>query len=327
MFRPPSTRIVLTAALLIVVCTSAYAQRITGPALSLSIATDKAQYELGEPVYLRLQLRNSSGDPVHPLAALDPKYSETAVIISGGGGSPKVFTPLTLVETRESPSAVPPHGEVVVITPIFFGADGWTFRHAGDFTVIATWKNSAPEPEISSNPVRIRIGLGTEAGTRLVSNDEASMEAGKFLVWQSGDHLTSGRALLANIVQGAPGSAVAQHARLAEASNLNREFMDFTAGRIRPAEHGRALVLLSDVNDAMLPSHLILRKNLAQAASEIHLGNWDAAALLLARAQSRLDRSKGLDQLLPSLHQLDRLMIASPEGLMARMKIQQQRCC
>jgi hypothetical protein len=322
-----ATRIMLIAGLLTLAWRPAHTQHNSDPSLSLLIATDKAQYELGEPIYLRLHLRNASGEAVRPLAALDPKYTETVIVVSEEGGSPRAFTPLTLLETQESPPMIAPRGEVVAITPIFFGAAGWTFGHAGDFTVMATWKNSASESEVTSNSVRIRIAPGTEVGARLVSNDGASMEAGKFLVWQSGDHLTSGQALLASVIQAAPGSAVAQHARLAEASNLSREFMDFTVGRIRPADPGRALALLSSVNDAMLPSHLVLQKNLAQATSQIRLENWDVAAQLLARAQSRVDRNKALEQFLPTLHQLDRLMIASPAGVVARLKVQQQGCC
>ncbi|HEY0024427.1 MAG TPA: hypothetical protein VGB24_16045 [Longimicrobium sp.] len=246
------------------------------------------------------------------------------IVITGPDGSRKPFTPLSLIETAEQAPRVPPRGEIAVITPVFFGGDGWTFRQPGAYRLQAHWNADSAE-ELTSNVTSIQIVAGDGAGLRLVSNDSASFEAGKFLVWQSGDHLTEGRALLANIAEAFPASQVARHTHLAEGRNLSNPFRNFAAGTVRPANPEGALELLGRVEEAGLPVHLVVQKQLDEASALMQIAEWNAAASRLLNVQLQLDRNTSLREFLAPLQELDRVMLSSPQGATARQTLRSQQ--
>jgi hypothetical protein len=273
---------------------------------------------------VQLRLRNAASIAVQPRAPLDPKYGESVIQITDPSGSQRPFTPLTLVEVGEAEVTIPPGEQIAAVAPVFFGADGWTFRQPGEYVVQAFWKDSGATREISSNSLRLQIIAGDGAGTRLVSNDEASLEAGKFLVWQAGDHLSQGRALLHAITREHPASTVSQHARLAEGTNLSRPFKDFSVGKVRQADPLAALGLLQQVNEAVLPGHLLLQKRLDEATSLTRLGDWTEVAHRWSQIRSDLDKDVSLTQFLQPVLQLERAMLSNPEGVIARTQARVQ---
>lgn len=326
MKRPRRLAPILTAVLqgcALVWQASAGAQPAVRPGLSLEVRAEKSQYALGEPVYLRIRLRNPTAEQIDPKAHLEPEYGETVIVVTGPDGVRRPFTPLSLIETTEPAPPLAPNGEAAVVAPVFFGGEGWTFQQPGAYTLQAYF-NAGRDEEIASNSTRIQV-TADPAGARLVSNDPASLEAGKFLVWQSGDHLTQGRGLLANIARANPSSPVAQHAYLAEARNLSDSFSNYAAGVVRIANPWETLELLDRVEERTLTPHLLVQKQLDEALSLMQVDQWDSAAVRLARIQSQLDRNTYLRAYLQPLQQLDRVMLSNPEGRVARRNVWTQQ--
>ena len=146
---------------------------------------------------------------------------------------------------------------------------------------------------------------GDGGGQQLLREGKASQEAGKFLLWQSGDHLRAGIALLTEIADAYPRSVLSDYINLAIGRNLSRPFRDYDIGKLREADPDAALRKLEKVNADRLPPYLQVDAHVATSNALAVKGDRAAATRALERAR-RIVKERPALQLLLEQAQLDR---------------------
>jgi hypothetical protein len=184
-------------------------------------------------------------------------------------------------------TSLAPGEEVAATFPIFYGALGWTFSRPEAYRVTAGYRYSggAHHVRVQSNPVSVTIVNEGGLGSLLVSDTPASEEAGRFLLWQRGDHLQDGQALLINLFKTFPDSPVSDYALLAFGRNLSRSFRDYAVGRIRPSDCETALQYFRKVRSDRLPTGLQIQKQLDEARCLIKQSKPAQAGEAMKRAE------------------------------------------
>lgn len=283
------------------------AETVIVETLALTIATDRNRYLFGEPVYLSLQVRNISGKSQRAISSLDPSDRAVEIFITGPDGAKRTFRPLAEVDDDGHLNVeLPPGGVIGGVTPIFFGAGGWTFARTGRYAVMAVY-NVPFDGRITqtvSRPLAIDIEP-SPAGERLMGkDDEVRVEVGKFLTWQAGDHLIRGQERMQDLLNTAPESPLASYIRAAFARSQSEPFMHYGRREVRPANCGRALTHLGRVDLKRMPQYIQVQSALVGARCRLLAKNWDAAARHVAQARRIVD---GQPEFRSFTERLDRL--------------------
>ena len=283
-----------------------------GPATAqeVSLTTHKSGYGLGEPVYVTVTVHNDTGAPLQIPAELDPAYGGSIIRVSGLDGEPQPFVPLAFFEHDEPPRALRPGERAAEVVAVFYGRDGWTFRETGGYELTASVsvRNGGESRRVRSEPLSIEVTSATTRSRQLVAGDEASEQAGRFLLWLSGDHLSEGIRLLDSVAGTQPGSGLASHIEFAFGWSKSRAFSNYLSGEVREPDNEAALAHLSQARDGHLPPRLRLQKRLAQAACYIRLGDRRQAEASLAEAAEIMEANPAL---LALSEQLERLRNAA----------------
>ncbi len=278
----------LTILLMVLFSPPAFAQDShSGESLELTLEIDKTTLVLGEPVYASVRLTNRGSAPVQVSKLLDPQLGNVHIIVSSPQRPRVVYLPLFVSDAAHARTTLAPGETVAAAFPIFYGSLGWTFPRPASYRVTAEYRSSgqaAPAPA-SSRPVSLTIADDGGVGTLLLNGTPASEEAGKFLLWQRGDHLQHGQTLLADVLKTHPDSPVAEYARLALGHNLSRDFRNYAVGRIRPADCETALTYLQKVRADQLPALLQVQAYLDEARCLATLSQATQASEALARAK------------------------------------------
>lgn len=283
--------------------------------LTFNIESAKTEYALGEPVYLTARLRNAGSTPVKLRKQLNPKYGNVYIQVLGPGEKRIGFFPVSVLDDDAPPGDLAPGEELSEVFPIFFGSQGWTFSQPGEYSLQAVYRSPARgqgEP-VRSNSLKVTVTRGDGAGEFLINSGEASRQAGKFLVWQSGDHLRKGVALLESLLERFPGSVLADYASLALGRNLSQPFQDYSAGRVRPPNCPAALEHLRRVRDAQLPPYLRIHKNLSHASCLVRLNEKRAARTVLAETRKAIDSNTAFRPLLERFARIERAAAETPQ--------------
>ncbi|WP_374562217.1 hypothetical protein [Ideonella sp.] len=282
--------------------------------LQLTAQTEQADAELGEPIYLTVRLHNLGADAAEVTPLLDPEDGHVSVLVDGPSGRRLGYLPLSLRDTLGSsaPTRLAPGQSVSATLPIFFGASGWTFTQPGAYRVRASYRTSPDAIAVESATLTIEVRPGEADLRSLLSNDEASNEAGKFLVWRSGDHLTKGRALLKALTEQGPDSRLRDHYRVAEARSWSHGFRNYVTGQAREADFTQTLQALEGVREDRLPGTVRVEKLLAEAAGLYATGQPQAASATLARANALVDAREELGGYLPPVRRLREEMAEPP---------------
>lgn len=241
--------------------------RPASSSLDLTIEIDKANLVLGEPVYMIARLTNVGSAPVDVAKVLDPQTGDVQVEVAGSERPTFRFLPLFYADTLHTRAPLAPGEKIAAAFPIFYGALGWTFDRPGTYRVTATYRQiggTQGEP-VRSNSVTVMIVDESGPGASLLERTSPSEEAGKFLLWQRGDHLQQGQSLLNRLQQQYPDSPVVDYAWLAFGRNLSRAFRNYETGRIRPIDCGAALPYLQRVRSERIPAYLQIQKHLDEA--------------------------------------------------------------
>ncbi|MEE8585005.1 MAG: hypothetical protein V3T83_09155 [Acidobacteriota bacterium] len=188
--------------------------------------------------------------------------------------------------------------------PVFFGARGWTFERPGAYSIDATYRDPQQRFEVDAEALRITVSEGGGVGRQLLADSESAGEAGRFLVWQGGDHLRKGIATLKDLVADHPLSPLAAHSRVALGISFSRDFIDYTLGRVRRSECWSTRYFLEGAPLDRLPETIRLRKNLAEAGCRLRSGDHEAARRMVREAARTAQRRTDLRVLFDGLVEL-----------------------
>jgi hypothetical protein len=194
------------------------------PGLSLEASTRAETFELGEPLYLRLTLRNTSDATLRVNPLLSISAGTVEVRITGPTNREQHFRPVVTTCQEVAAVELRPGAEILASEPIFFGAKGHAFPAAGTYHIRATYRatgNGSPVVATSKQH-SIVVTPPNSAADVDVADALASPSAALYLILRGGDHLLAAEAVLGRIVDEAPQRAVAQHARLALATQALR---------------------------------------------------------------------------------------------------------
>lgn len=269
-----------------------FAQKVSGPAVvEVRLEIEKPGVVLGEPVYATVRLRNVGKMPVDVPTLLDPQTGVIHIEVSSSSRPRFVFLPLFYADTLRARTALAPGDEIAAAFPIFYGALGWTFDRSGDYRVSVEYRTPSAEQVrlVPASPVAVTVADVGEAGALLVTPGSASEEAGKFLLWQRGDQLHAGQALLTDLLRRYPDSPLADYARLAFGRNLSRSFRNYATGKVRPADCEPALNAFQKVRSDRLPALLQIQQRLDEARCYVTLSQPAQAQESIKKAEQVAD--------------------------------------
>lgn len=255
--------------------------------LKLELEIGKPEVVIGEPVYLTARLRNMGSAPVRVASYLELEGEAIQVRITRQGGQAVPFVPLAIDDVDDPGKELPPGEAAAVVLSIFFGGRGWSFPEAGTYQIMAIYQDFRNRSKpIESNPVTLRVAQD-EASSFLIQGP-AGLETGKFLLWQSGDHLRRAQAQLQELLERYPRSALVDPVRLALGVSLSRSFKDYSIDRLRPPQFERALEHLRRVRPENLPPYLQLQKQLVEARCLVRLNRREEAERTIATVRKRV---------------------------------------
>ncbi|MCS6327749.1 MAG: hypothetical protein H8K06_11765 [Nitrospira sp.] len=263
--------------------------------LELTLELGTSALNLGEPVYATVRLVNAGMKPVEVVKLLDPQTGAIQIEVSSANRPRFVFLPLFYSDAVHARTALAPGQAVVAVFPIFYGALGWTFDRPGTYRVTAEYRpqSGTQRDRIRSRAASVTVADEHGAGASLLTGSSAGEEAAKFLLWQRGDQLQAGQALLTGLLTQQPDSPLADYALLAFGRNLSRSFRNYAVGKIREADCETALSYFQRVRSERLPVFLQIQQRLDEARCLIKLSRPDEARASMERAEGlRADRTE-----------------------------------
>jgi hypothetical protein len=241
---------------------------LAAPLLKLALSPRADGYVLGEPVAVHVTLTNAGEAPAPAPQHLGPEYGDVRYTIGRDGAEAKVFSPLMVKEGADAGKTLPPKASLEDDADLFFGADGWTFREAGTYTVTAAYGDDVVSPA-----VRVVVHAPSNADERTAAERLLSTpEAGRFLLLRGGDHLRAGVRVLEEIARDQPSTPQAAYANLTLGLNNLRPARDFTTGKARPANPTKALELLQSARDDRFGLERIVEKQLGLSSAYRQVG-------------------------------------------------------
>jgi len=265
-----------------------WAQESPGSAtLELTLDMGTSSLSLGEPAYATVQLVNVGAKPVEVSKLLDPQTGAIQLAVSSSARPRFVFLPLFHTDAVHTRTALAPGESVAAVFPVFYGALGWTFDRPGAYRVTAEYRpQGGSQPEwIRSRAASVTVVDEHGVGASLLTGSSASEEASKFLLWQRGDQLQAGQALLTGLVTQHPESPLADYALLAFGRNLSRSFRNYAVGKIREADCESAMSYFQRVRTERLPVFLQIQQRLDEARCLIRLSRPAEARVSMERAE------------------------------------------
>ena len=244
-------------------------QVVQADALRLTIESERRLYVVGEPVYLTLRLTNTTARPQRLFGSLDPSDGAVDIIVTGPDGRGRDFGPLGEGDNAAGIFVDLAPGETIGdIVPVFFGGTGWTFTEPGRHVVSAIFQSPDGQGRFQRAPeATIAIDVqASDAGSALIrGNEDVATEAGKFLTWQSGDHLVQGQEALSTLAARAPDSPIASYAHAAFARSFSEPFANYLTRQVRPADCRQALRSLALVDDSRIVDNVRFQLAIVEA--------------------------------------------------------------
>lgn len=258
--------------------------------LALSIVAERDHYLVGEPVYVAVTLRNTGGQSERVIGTLQPEDGAVDFVITAADGSRRRFVPLGEADHDAGFfTTLAPGATIGNMVPIFFGGSGWTFAKSGRYTVTGYYRlpdGKGTVREAESSPMTIAIESFAEGSSLIGDGGPVSKEIGKFLVWQSGDHLEKGRARLGELIQRSPDSVLASYANFALGRSWGDSFMDYRKRQVRQPNCELAMQHLSKVRDTHIADFVRSQHAITSARCMARARNAAAARRHLGTARA-----------------------------------------
>lgn len=253
-----------------------------GQGIKLQAKPLKQTVEKGEPIYLALQVTNQLPRQIRIPGGLRPGEGLLEVTIQKPDGKMQAFSPMTEGDF-DGQILLNPAQTVGTNFPVFFGSHGWYFTEAGEYLISANLKIPAEKgfSSFNSEPVRLTV-KPSEAGDFLLSHEGGSrFDAGKFLLWRSGDHLRNGSALLDVVSKRFPDSALASYIFAAHAQNYSEPFANYQLGKVRAADCKAADPYRKSINKGQVSPNILIEDQISQAKCYAETRSWKEAAKAL----------------------------------------------
>jgi hypothetical protein len=233
--------------------------------LSFTISTAVESYQIGEPVWLRMSLRNDSDAPVEVDANFSGATGLVDIAIRDPLNQETIFRPCYFECIEADVIELKPGEEVLGNLAVFFGADGYSFPIDGAYQLSATYQASIDGENVVtvlSNTHEFEV-KESQSSADIDYSDALMISPTQalFMILGGGSHLEGAVDSLTNIVRKYGDSRSAQFARLSLAQNTLRE----AAGN---ASVQTALKLLEDIDLDVLD--LEQRADVHRATSQAH---------------------------------------------------------
>ncbi len=238
----------------------------------------KQSVELGEPIYLALRVTNMRREPVKIIGGLRPGDGLIEIYSIDVNKEKVLLAPLSESDFGGSTTLAPKQAMGDVF-PIFFGANGWNFKEVGEYRIFVQLKLQTEDgfSSFSSEPAVIKVE-SSKAGQALFSVDDLrSIEAGKFLLWRSGDHLESGIKHLTLISKQNPNSAISSYIFAALVRNYSEPFANYIVGKVREPSCQQASSLREMIKTNVLTENLLIEDYISQAKCHAESQSWREA--------------------------------------------------
>lgn len=247
----------------------------------------KSEFALGEPVTVKVVLRNTGGEPVEVSPALSPEEGLLNVEITGPGERPaRAFVPLSLQESSEE-EPIRLTGEISRDVKLFFGAEGWTFREPGRYRLLARYRTGEDEaaPQVSAE-LELEVTQPDPHVAAAVQDLIDDPDVGRFLLFEGAAHLDAARRKLLAFVEGNEDEPQTPMMLALLALDAAEPAIDPETGlrlRARPNQAGELLARLRDPQVLeTLPLSTYARARLQQADLLRERGEAPAARRALA---------------------------------------------
>jgi hypothetical protein len=228
--------------------------------LLISVIPERSRYVVGEPVYVAVRLHNAGDRSERVVDSLLPEDGGVDFIITKPDGLAIPFLPYGETDRdTESFTSLAPGETVGNMVPIFFGGNGWTFREPGTYRLVASFQLATGKGQVRESrsvPATIEIAPSPEGSSLVSDHAPESNEVGKFLLWQSGDHLEQGQAKLHHLLDRAPDSQLASYAHFALGRSRSEPFMDYRRNTVRAPDCAAALAHFAKVNDVHVTDYV-----------------------------------------------------------------------
>jgi hypothetical protein len=219
--------------------------------VELKLKMGKTEYLPGQPAVAYLQLTNRGSEPISLIDQLSPEYEVVKFYIRKDTNQEIQFIPYTLVDSLAHSISISPGDSIRASAKIFFGSGGYTFPKPGKYQIKATYNGIVDEPTsvINSNIAEIRITAPANDEERDQVNLVMGDEQGLFLLFEGGDHLSSGRQKLKELTEKYPRSVLAGYAHTALGVNLSEDFANFKENKVRKADVKQSVSHLESAKD------------------------------------------------------------------------------
>jgi hypothetical protein len=293
------------------------ATAVTASDLRLHASVERDSFLVGEPVYLELRLENTGRQSHRVFGSLDPSDGAVEVLVMDPNGREHHFVPLVETEQDESIMVdLGPSAAVGAVAPVFFGANGWTFPSPGRYGVTAVYRTKARDAqvmEVRSAVLNVEVRASADgAGEFLAGGSPPSLEAGKFLTWQAGDHLTAGRAHLENLLTRYPRSDLTHYALSALSRSEGTRFLDYRSRTVRAPNCELALARLRGVVDERLPGYVRMQNALTRARCAVRARDIAGARAAIGDVRGMAGERPEYQGLVAQATELERSL--SPQG-------------
>ena len=186
---------------------------------------------------------------------MDPKYEYLNFYTKKENEEEILFVPYTIADSIIHTSVLESERSISDSIKIFYGGNGWTFVSAGKYQIRTSYGGNIENPveKIDSNVIEINVLPPKNEQEQ--ANLIMGKEQGKFLLFESGDHLTEGVSSLQKLVNKFPQSHLADYANFALGKNFAIDFKDFQKGKIRKADIEKSVAHLNKTKDKEMGSY------------------------------------------------------------------------
>lgn len=267
--------------------------------VKLQLESPKQAYVVGEPIVLTVAIHNTGTTPQSIYPLLDPKYRFLNVEVRApGDGEFDTFQPVLLADARGvQPRILAPGASIHEEARIFFGADGWVFKQAGEYLVRADYvmpsEDGRPQDgaeRLESAPLKIVVTEPATANARRARDLIVGPQQGLYLVLGGGDHLQQATTNLKQAVQEAPNAPQAAAVQLALGTAALNPTVDPKTGVQSQPRIDEAKKRLTGTLDSQLPAVSVVKAQAELADALEEKGRTAEAARVRSETMQKMRR-------------------------------------